>query len=217
MRLSLGRSAAPLAFGLVLAGGLAGCGGATTSITGSTLAPSPTVTVDRKADWTGTDTCAGGGVCAVGDTGPGGGTVFYVANPDESWGNYLEAAPGGWNGTDEDPNAKWCSKGLDSFYLSSGIGSGYANTVEMGIWCDNANVARSYKGGGKSDWFLPSIDELNEFYEQRETVGGFGDGSYWSSSMNLLGDAWCQRFSDGDQSFYGTQRVGRGIRPVRMF
>ncbi|MCX6532985.1 MAG: hypothetical protein NTW34_02145, partial [Actinobacteria bacterium] len=56
-------------------------------------------------------TCANGGVCAVGDTGPGGGIVFYDAGSVQSWGRYLEAACAGWqnncDGTTADPQAEW--------------------------------------------------------------------------------------------------------------
>jgi hypothetical protein len=56
------------------------------------------------ADATVALTCATGGACAVGDTGPGGGTVFYVASSRfSSIGSacgtvckYLETAPVGW-------------------------------------------------------------------------------------------------------------------------
>ena len=52
-----------------------------------------------------TPTCATGGVCIVGDRGPGGGIVYYVsATPFTSTGStcnttckYLEVAPAGWN------------------------------------------------------------------------------------------------------------------------
>ena len=62
-----------------------------------------TITLDA-ADATVALTCATGGTCAVGDTGPGGGTVFYVASSRfSSIGSacgtvcsYLEAAPVGW-------------------------------------------------------------------------------------------------------------------------
>ena len=47
MRRSLGRSIAPLTFGLVLAGGLVGCGGVSTTI--AAPAPSPTGSVERLA------------------------------------------------------------------------------------------------------------------------------------------------------------------------
>ena len=55
-------------------------------------------------------TCAQGGTCIVGNTGPGGGKVFYVQTATESapW-RYLEAAPNTWSGEDFDPTIKWCS------------------------------------------------------------------------------------------------------------
>ena len=37
--------------------------------------------------------CASGGLCRVGDRGPGGGYVFYDAGSTQPWGRYLEVAP----------------------------------------------------------------------------------------------------------------------------
>ncbi len=51
-------------------------------------------------------TCATGGSCEVGDTGPGGGIVFYDAGEILPWGRYLEVAPNNWNGED-DPTEQW--------------------------------------------------------------------------------------------------------------
>ena len=63
-------------------------------------------TITRAVD----PTCAEGGVCEVGDIGPGGGIVFYVtATPftsDASCGSnclYLEMAPKNWYGGSSDP------------------------------------------------------------------------------------------------------------------
>ena len=65
-------------------------------------------------------TCANGGTCVVGNTGPGGGIVYYVDTAGFSCGsgftatgsptggkcNYLEVAPSGWN-TGADPQKPW--------------------------------------------------------------------------------------------------------------
>jgi hypothetical protein len=99
------------------------------------------------------------------------------------------------------------------------IGSGARNTKLMLGTCTSgaANMATSYNGGGKSDWFLPSKDELAQLYAQKTTVGGFVDDSYyWSSSEYDAADAWFHTFLNGFQdgdvkgsAFY--------VRPVRAF
>ena len=57
-----------------------------------------------------------------------------------------------------------------------------------------------YKGSGYTDWFLPSKDELNEMYKQKNLIGGFADWEYWSSSEYNLSNAWYQYFFHGGQS-----------------
>ena len=85
-------------------------------------------------------TCAQGGVCAVGDTGPGGGVVYYVAPAPQSWGQYLEVAPNGWNGALVDckngcGTGKDTTKTSDAGQAGAGAGRGYA-------WCNtNATYA----------------------------------------------------------------------------
>ena len=99
MTLSWGKSVASLTLSLVLAG----CGGGTTSFTGSAAAPSPAVSTERMAAGL---MCAENGIgdCAVGDTGTGGGTVIsVVAGADGA--TILEVAPKGWSGKDTDPEA----------------------------------------------------------------------------------------------------------------
>jgi len=76
------------------------------------------------------------------------------------------------------------------------IGSGWANTDKIIIQNGEgttyaAGLARAYRGGGYSDWFLPSIDELYQLYLNRDVIGGFADHTwYWSSSEYTSTLAW---------------------------
>jgi hypothetical protein len=127
----------------------------------------------------------------VGNTGPGGGIIFYVSSAGFDCGssftstgsptggkcNYLEAAPSLWAGGAADPKRLWAvsakqSTGLpeitDDFPAnnnSSAIGLGYKNSLAI-VAQGNDNttaafVARGYNGGSKSDWYLPTTAELN--------------------------------------------------------
>ena len=221
MTLSLGKSVAPLAFSFVLVGGLAGCGGSTTSITGSAPAPSPTASIERQAAGF---ACADGGDCAVGDIGTGGGVVFYDAGSKHWWGRYLEVAPDGWSGTGADPTAEWCdiSDAMINEAAYERIGMGYNTTIRIVNVCSSgaANLARAYAGGGKTDWFLPSKDELNELCEQRERVGVFAADEYWSSSQSDEEYAWNQTFQYlgiRGRQYRQTKDTTDRVRPGRAF
>jgi hypothetical protein len=121
-------------------------------------------------------TCATGGTCVVGNTGPGGGIVYYVNTTGFSCGptlaaicNYLEVAPSDWN-TGPDPQKLWVASNLidvsgvtnDSLPYNNalGIGLGYKNSNAMGLGYA-AGAARAYSGGFKNDWYLPTTAELN--------------------------------------------------------
>ena len=129
--------------------------------------------------------CADGGVCVVGDTGPGGGIVFYVQASGGTFTcgvaltstcKYLEVAPSGWN-TGADPQKMWAvaaKQGSDIGDITnedpannnaSGIGLGYKNSLAIVNQGNDtttaAGAARAYGGGSKSDWYLPTTAELN--------------------------------------------------------
>ena len=158
-------------------------------------------------------------VCRVGDIGPGGGIVFYDAGKTESWGRYLEIAPQSCEGV----RLPWrpASK-TNRVYETSGfavtrlktkfIGMGRLNTQEIvaafGANSYAAKFADDLVCGDKSDWFLPSKDELdiafNRLAQNRvggndTPVGGFNKGYYWTSSIYDFKTAWTQYFMDGQQ------------------
>jgi mucin-19 len=144
-----------------------------------------------------TPTCAQGGVCQVGDTGPGGGKVFYISGSAinavsgiSAGGIYLEMAPA----TFSKDLHKWClgpaNPNTTLFgAVATAIGTGASNTK---IMIDNCSGGAGFEAanltlGGKSDWFLPSFSEFVEIYGQREMLGlGSGQAAagyvYWSST-----------------------------------
>jgi hypothetical protein len=137
-------------------------------------------------------TCAQGGPCAVGDTGPGGGIVFYVASTQQSWGRYLEAAPANWSGGADNQASnvsKWCvaTPSVDGTLftgLYNGLGLGYANTYDsrLNVCTGGAiNKARTYRGGGYTNWYLPNSTELAIMADSsiRTMIGLVNDASLW--------------------------------------
>ena len=181
--------------------------------------------------------CVVGDSCKVGNTGPGGGVVFYDAGSQQSWGRYLEVAPSGWYGTALDPALTRCDIEQLGPTHPGVIGSGKAHTDVMVSVCIGgaALAARSYRGGGKSDWFLPSSDELNELYNFIKSPNsgnlrqGFRDDLYFSSTFIPRKDPVGADYSNvgpylSIQSFLNGRRLQSNsagqkmhVRPVRAF
>jgi hypothetical protein len=158
-------------------------------------------------------TCATGGECHLGDTGPGGGAIFYVDMNRPVGSQYFEAACVGWQNscddTTPDPTAEWgCYRASIFGADGTAIGTGEQNTTEIVAECSDtgiaAKVADDLTLGGQSDWFLPSRDELNALCKwafgdtmnaicnndgndslSLTDVGGFSTAPYWSSSEDV--------------------------------
>jgi len=123
------------------------------------------------------------------------------------------------------------------------IGTGYANTSAMILQSNTAGkagtVARAFQGGGKTDWFLPSKDELNALckWAANDTVnvvcnnsgsgglsltnGGFASWTYWSSSELDSSTSLVQIFNSvggfGRQGWESKSSNYIHVRPVRAF
>ncbi len=106
------------------------------------------------------------------------------------------------------------------------IGSGYANTTALLPVCnsgDAPNAARSYNGGGKTDWSVPSLNELTALYSypNRNAIGGFPPSDYWSSSndRSFVGAATVTNFNGGSNKRTQSMDLWQtfGLRPVRAF
>lgn len=215
----------------------------------------PVTLVDGRLSVTGGETIyAGWGPkYAVDDVGPGGGRIFHVADaggwprastsatafPFNGW-KFLEVAPGNADGvfswsTPTMPNTRFTAESHDS------LGGGTLSTNDIISVHTHPNdptagyapyvVREDYTSNGLSDWYLPSVVELNEIATSGVwgTVG-MGSQVYWSSSSYANPDysadsmgtrAFTVQLSSGTPAI-GT--VGRGsggstlrARPVRRF
>jgi hypothetical protein len=148
----------------------------------------------------------------IGDMGPAGGKVFYLTDATGKHG--LEAAP-----ADQSSGIPWGCYGATVGGTSTLYGTGQANTTAINAVCGPgtaASIAASYSLNGISDWYLPSKDELNLLYIQKNVLGGFADNRYWSSSEYLGSYAWFHNFAVGHQS-YNNRDSAFLVRAVRAF
>jgi hypothetical protein len=137
-------------------------------------------------------------VYTVGQAGPGGGIIFYVASTPFACGptraaacTYLEAAPSGWN-TGNDPDRTWANTTYQTTTVNNStspetatataIGWGYRNTRAI-ILQGNSDTATSaaaladshtvtVSGVAYDDWYLPSKDELNQMCKWQRGITG---------------------------------------------
>jgi hypothetical protein len=126
------------------------------------------------------------------------------------------------------------------------IGQGFYNTSVMkvaGATSAAQAAVLAYAGGSTAgQWFIPSMNELNELckYAWGQTtgsltvacvrgsgtfkttayagsdLGGFTEIRYWSSSENDASTLWLQVFYGGLQ-FSFSKAITSGVRPIRAF
>ncbi len=155
----------------------------------------------------------------IGDHGPAGGWIFYDKGSYSDGWRYLEAAP-----VDQSVGIQWYNvESKVTGATGTAIGTGKLNTQKIIAVQGNgqyaAKICTDYRGSGKSDWFLPSKDELNLIYANlyKADVGGFvSTNLYWSSSEFGALLAWCQFFYNGSQYDEGKQFITL-VRAIRSF
>ena len=172
-------------------------------------------------------TCATGGSCIVGNTGPGGGKVFYVAGSPFACGptgaatcNYLEVATtsfqaefcDGANTVGDAGSTRLATLNPDT------IGAGYASTLVITAQCSGGAAvnARAYNGGSLNDWYLHNRQELQEIYAKRVSLG-VDITEYWQSISNSATRFGYQNFSDGYRFNDGVKYDVKQFRPIRAF
>jgi len=191
----------------------------------------------------------------IGDEGPAGGIIFYVAdNTDgrldgitiQGYGNfgdngyfaeytayYLEVASANmaqvrWQAASGntliDGITTWANNAEKDAGLAASIGVGRKDTQTIvnsaafaALTNTAAQICASRNAGGKTDWFLPSLGELNEMYKVKGQTGIPTTGSFWSSSQYDNGIAWLQVFGNGHQGFDTKGGDHHHVRAIRAF
>ena len=162
-----------------------------------------------------------------------GGIVAYILEPGDP--GYVAGEMHGLIAatSDQSDGIQWATRRYYSNSVPGAtgtvLGSGAVNTAA--IIAQNgpgtsyaAGLARSYAGGGYRDWYLPSRDELEKLYRNREVIGGFATGYgdnpwYWSSSQRAVNavHAWFHCFDDDNQRRGGYKHGTFRVRAVRAY
>lgn len=139
-----------------------------------------------------------------------GGKIVHILESSQP--GYEAGVPHGLIVSSEDLNSGsgiiWALAGNQSTEVTgtgTAIGTGSANTDKIidqndpgkeGLITYAAGLARKHDGGGYSDWYLPSQDELKYLFWNRAEIGGLS-GDYWNSSEDTGTNAHAQSLGNG--------------------
>ncbi len=142
-----------------------------------------------------------------------GGVIFYL---DGTGQHGLVAAP-----SDQSSGIRWYNGtyvAANTVETSVGMGLVYTNAIVnlQGTGSYAASLCKQLSLNGYNDWFLPSKNELNLLYQNRNQVGGFATGYYWSCCEYDTQNAWNQYFPYGPQ-YYANKSSLAYVRAIRAF
>jgi len=142
---------------------------------------------------------------------------------------YFFAAEGGFGYVFSDPSTELF---LDYFgapdgsgsVLISDFGAGTANTQTLitinGLYTDVLAYVVDYAGGGKTDWFVGSLDEIQRAYDVAKGVGFFaGDPTPTLATSTACGDDGIRTYLRNPIVDQCIDRSGDACRgwPIRRF
>ena len=200
--------------------------------------------------------------CKLGSLGPGGGIVFYDSGSAQVGARYREVAPVRWQrnktasnwigrilsdsiGVQFDPGSVWCVPKSElikstATVIFNSIPDNASGLQHNQILLDNclsgaAHLARDYRGGGKTDWYLPTNLEMTllidfVYEHQKPNYRGlrpyFDTGYYWTSNTAKDGYAPTSvyagslKYNQGKLSLdplRDWEKTGALVRPIRRF
>lgn len=130
----------------------------------------------------------------------GGGIIFYIDASEQHGLIVSKINVGPPDGTTWDGGPSIVTNAT-----GTAIGTGKANSTLLYNLAQQPNASypavtycKEYNGGGFTDWFLPSVDELFLLYQKRDVSENLGNiYSYWSSTEYSLERAYIVDFNTG--------------------
>ena len=155
-----------------------------------------------------------------------GGIIGYILQPGDP--GYVSGEQHGFvvASSTQSYNATWGCVGTVVLGTGTALGTGSNNTTLILNRCGTVGIAArlcaDLVSGGYSDWYLPSLDELNKLYLNKNLIGGFSNVQYWSSSEYVEYAypgrmAWYESFDNGFQQQIGKGYDGAYTRSIRSF
>ena len=84
-------------------------------------------------------------------------------------------------------------------------------------WDQAREYVKTLNHGGYSDWSLPTTEELEKMYENKDKIGKFQNAWYWSDTEYDEFTACFQYFGTGGQSSINKHTSYFRVRVVRRF
>ncbi|MGV4413231.1 hypothetical protein [Chryseobacterium sp. T1] len=146
-----------------------------------------------------------------------GGVVAYIFQPGDS--GYVSGQVHGFIIPSSRPISSFawgCNS--SSVPTSTAFGTGNQNTNTIYSYCGSSSAAGyvyNYTSGGFSDWFLPSVTELEKIYYNKYALS-LSLANYWTSSQASTTTAYVTNFSNGTTSSI-SKTIYNYILPIRKF
>lgn len=176
-----------------------------------------TVTGSSVTTYSVGDFAQGGIVFWVDETGQHG---LVAAKEDQDDGSGIQWYNGSYTDTEAHGDGVYAGE-MNTMLIIANQGSN-SNDYAAGV-CANYTVTESDVTYG--DWYLPSKEELNLMYQNKEDIdatagnnggSGFASYYYWSSTEDNNNNAWLQYFDNGGQED-ALKHAPFRVRAVRAF
>ena len=182
-------------------------------------------TVDQNITWaTNTNSVyinSGSTTVSVGQSALGGIVAYILQSGDTGYSSTVQH--GLIAATSDVANNVWGCEGTNIPGTSAAIGTGSANTDAILAGCATRPIAasdcRNYTGGGYSDWYLPSLGELQQLYNNRVAIGNFSGAFYRCSTQDNPSYTYIVYFSGGGGVYEDVKSdsYNLNVRPIRSF